>query len=286
MTEPANSPNAAQAEFWNSAAARGWAEQHARMDQVLVPLLDALLAAAAPRPGERVLDIGCGSGATVLAFAERVGPSGEVLGADIAASSVARAQERIAAAGLAQAEVIHADASTHAFPSAHFDLVCSRLGIMFFADPTATFANIRRSLKPEGRAAFIVFRAAAENLWPNGPTGAVRDLLPPLPTPGPEDPSPFSWADPARVHRILGGAGFHDVSLTPFDWVPRLAPPGGAREAADFMLVFGPLTRILPSQPAETQRAILARLETFFRDHDGADGVTLKAANWIVQARA
>jgi SAM-dependent methyltransferase len=286
MAQTAGPAYATQAEFWNSPAARGWADQHERMDRVLAPLLDALLQAAAPRLGERVLDIGCGSGTTTLALAARVGPSGQVLGADIATASVIRADARIAAAGLARAEVIHADASTHAFPSANFDLVCSRLGIMFFTDPTAAFANIRRAIKPDGRAAFIVFRTPAENPWPNGPTAAVRDLLPPLPAPGPEDPGPFSWADPARVHRILEGAGFRDVSLAMLDWTVRLAPPGGAAEAADFMLVFGPLTRILHTQTAETQRAVLARLETYFRDHDSPDGVTLRAANWIVQARA
>jgi ubiquinone/menaquinone biosynthesis C-methylase UbiE len=212
MADAAGSVNATQAEFWNSLAARGWADQHQRMDRVLVPLLEALMTAAAPQPGERVLDIGCGSGTTVLELAARVGPSGHVIGADIAEPSVAQAQRRIAAADLRQAEVIVADPSTHAFPAASFDLVCSRLGVMFFADPTATFRNIRRAIKPTGRAAFVVFRAASENVWPNGPTGAVRHLLPPLPAPDPEEPGPFSWANPARVRRILEGAGFRDLS--------------------------------------------------------------------------
>jgi SAM-dependent methyltransferase len=283
MADATGSVNAAQAEFWNSLAARGWADQHQRMDRVLVPPLEALMTAAAPQPGECVLDIGCGSGTTVLELAARVGPSGHVIGADVAEPSVAQAQRRIAAADLRQAEVIVADPSTHAFPAASFDLVCSRLGVMFFAEPTATFRNIRRAIKPTGRAAFVVFRAASENLWPNGPTGAVRHLLPP---PDPEEPGPFSWADPARVRRILEGAGFRDVSLTPVDWSPRLAPPGGAAEAADFMIVFGPLSRIVPALSAETEASVRATLETYFRGHDGPDGITLSAANWIVQARA
>jgi len=282
----AGSAKAAQAEFWNSPAARGWADQHARMDRALVPLLEALLQAATPQLGERVLDIGCGSGTTTLELAARVGPSGHVLGADIAETSVARARERIADSGLRQAEVIAADAAAHAFPAASFDLLFSRLGVMFFADPTAAFANIRRAMKASARVVLGVIRAASENVWPAGPTSAVRHLLPPIPTPGPEEPGPFSWADPARVRRILEGAGFREIFLTPLDWPVRLAPPGGAAEAADFMLVFGPLTRIMPSLPAAQQAAVRSTLETYFKDHDGPEGVTLSAANWIVQARA
>src|SRR5438093_3484624 len=116
MAEPAGS-NTAQIEYWNSPATRAWADEHERMDRAAAPLLAALLERAAPQPGERVLDIGCGSGTTVLELAARVGPGGHVLGADVAQHSVARARERIAAAGLVNAEVIAADAATHAFPA-------------------------------------------------------------------------------------------------------------------------------------------------------------------------
>ncbi|HEV2335649.1 MAG TPA: methyltransferase domain-containing protein [Stellaceae bacterium] len=285
MAQAQTGGNTAQAEFWNSPAARAWADQHARMDRALAPFLEALLVAAAPKPGERVLDIGCGGGTTVLELAARVGPQGSVLGADIAERSVARARERIAAASLGHAEVVVADASAHGFPAGAFDLSFSRLGVMFFAEPTAAFTNIKRAMTPAARVVLGVFRAAAENLWPIGPTGAVKHLLPPLPTPGPEEPSPFSLADPSRVHRILEGAGFREVSLTPFDWAVRLAPPGGAAEAADFMMVFGPLTRVVPTLPAAQQVAVRAALEAYFEGRDGPDGVTLSAANWIVRAR-
>ena len=281
-----SSSNAAQAEYWNGPNARAWAAHHERMDRALAGLLEALMERAAPRSGERVLDIGCGSGTSVLAAAARVGTDGYVLGADLAERSVARARERIAAAGLRQAEVIHADAAVHGFPAAHFDLVQSRLGIMFFADPTAAFANIRRALKPRARLALAVFRSGADDLFPNSMIAAVRHLLPPIPVPGPEEPGPFSWCDPARVHRILEGAGFRGVSLTPVDPVISLAGPGGAAEATEFATLFGPLTRILPSLPAEQQATVRATLEAFFQEHDGPQGITLSAQNWIVEARA
>jgi ubiquinone/menaquinone biosynthesis C-methylase UbiE len=190
--QPANSPNAAQRDFWNSPAARAWADQHERMDRVLAGLTETLLKFAAAQPGEHVLDIGCGID----------------LGAYIAEHSVPRTRQRIAAAGLAQVEAILADVSVHPFTPGSVDLVFSRLGVMFFSDPTTAFANVRRAVKAGGRLALAVFRTPRENPWPHGPIDAVRHLLPPIPTPGPEDPGPFSWADPARVRRILEGAGF------------------------------------------------------------------------------
>jgi len=133
MTDaPIPSPSDAQAEYWNSPAARPWAEQHERQDRALASLATAALDLAAPQPGEHVLDIGCGSGTTVLELAARVGPRGRVLGADISEPSVTRARERIAAAGLRHAEVIGADVATHPFVAGSFDLAFSRLGVMFF----------------------------------------------------------------------------------------------------------------------------------------------------------
>jgi SAM-dependent methyltransferase len=287
MAEPKiNDANAAQREFWNSPATRVWADEHERMDRVVADFTTKILALAAPQPGEHVLDIGCGGGTTTLELAKQVGPSGHVIGADIAEHSIACVCQRIADAGLKQAEAIVADVSVYPFAPNSFDLVFSRFGVMFFADPTAAFTNVRRAMKPAGRMSLAVFRTAKENLWPQGPLEAVRHLLPPLPTPGPEDPHPFSWADPARVHRILKGAGFRDVNLLRLDPKMRLAPPGGVAEAADFMMTFGPLTRVVPSLPAEQRAAVRAGVEMFFRDHDGPDGIVLPAANWVVQARA
>ena len=227
--QQAGSSNAAQIEFWNSAASRAWADQHERMDRAVAEVTKALLDLAAAQPGERVLDIGCGGGTTVLELAARVGPDGHVLGADIAEQSVARTRERIAAAGLRHAEVIVADVSSQPFAPNSFDLSFSRFGVMFFSDPATAFANVRRAMKPGGRVTLAVFRAAADNLWPNSPLAAVRHLLPPIPVPGPEDPGPFSWADPGRVHRILEGAGFREVSLTSLDPLIQL---GGRRHGA------------------------------------------------------
>ena len=287
MTDPlAPSPNAREVEYWNSAPTRSWAERHEQIDRLLADLTKVAMDSAAPRPGERVLDIGCGSGTTVLALAERVGPSGYVLGADVAKLSVERARERIRAADIHHAEVVLSDVSTDAFAAGSFDLAFSRFGVMFFSDPTATFINIRRALKPTGRLTLAVFRTPQENPWGTAAVAAVRHLLPPLVSPGPEDPGQFSWADPARVHRIIGGAGFRDISLTPYDPAMRLAGPGGAEEAADFAFRVGPVSRATANATAQQRNEIRAHLVAFFESQEGRDGIVMPGAIWVVRATA
>lgn len=277
----------AQAEYWNSAASRPWSEQHERQDRALAELAEAALGLAAPQANERAVDIGCGSGTTVLALAARVGRTGHVLGIDIAEPSVARARERIAAAGLPQAEVICGDAASHPFDAGSFDLAFSRLGVMFFDEPITAFANVHRAMNSSGRLVLAVFRPAGENPWPSAPMAAVRHLLPPAPPPPrPDEPGMFSWGDPARVTQILEGAGFRKVSLSPLDLQLQLAATGGAAEAADFALLFGPLTRVLPNLAPERQEAVRSALERFFQSHVTSRGVALPSAFWVVQARA
>jgi hypothetical protein len=165
-------------------------------------------------------------------------------------------------------------------------LVFSRFGVMFFAEPVATFTNIRKAMKPDARLALAVFRTPQENKWATAPLAAVRHILPPITPPGPEEPGEFSWADAARVHRILESAGFQDVSLTPHDPVMPLAAPGGAAEAANFMFRVGPVVRAMSDASEQQRKEVRAALEAFFRSHEGPQGVVLPGAIWIVTARA
>jgi SAM-dependent methyltransferase len=276
-------PNTADAAYWNSPATRVWATGHARIDAIFAPVLAAALDAAAPRPGERVIDIGCGSGTSVLALAEAVGPGGRVLGADIATESVAVARRRIAEAGLAQAAVLLGDAGSHPFPPGGFDLLFSRFGVMFFDPPVAAFRNLRAALRPGGRFCAAAFRAAAENPWVTVPAAALRPLVPPPPQAEPDAPGQFGWAREAHVRAILDGAGFTDIALAPRDLRFRLGEDAaGAAEAA---MSIGQGARALLGADAATRDAARAALETCFRAHEGPDGVNLCAAIWIVTAR-
>src|SRR5262249_17837876 len=146
--------------------------------------------------------------------------------------------------------------------------------------PAAAFANVHRAMVPGGRMALAVFRAPGGGLWPNSPLEAVRHLLPPIPTPGLEEPGPFSSADPAPVHRILESAGFREVSLTPFDPEIGLAETGGPAEAADFVMALGPLTRVLPALTARQRETVRAALEVYFQKHARHQRVFLPAAIW------
>lgn len=272
-----------QREFWNSEAARRWVTEQARIDRLAAEVTEAALSAAAPQHGEHVLDIGCGTGTTVLRLAAAVGPTGSVLGVDISQPQLALARQRIAAAGAAQAQVVLDDAATHDFPPASFDLAFSRFGVMFFADPTAAFNNIRRGMKPGGRLTFAVFRPGPENPWATASMAAIRHLVTPPPPPGPEEPGQFSWGDKARVRRILGGAGFRDIALTPFD--PQIVLGANAAEAAEFAMAMGPGARLLQGAAEATRDAARAALETFLKSHEGPNGVSLPGGVWLVSAR-
>jgi SAM-dependent methyltransferase len=280
------SRHVAQAQFWNSPAARTWADQHEPIDRQLSGVTEAMLRIAAPHTGEHVLDIGCGGGTTVLELAARVGPEGHVVGADISEHSVAMLRERIAAAGVRNAEVVLADVATYTFEIARFDLAFSRLGVMFFGDPTAAFCNVRRAMKPGGRLALAVLRTPEENPFSLAPLGAVRHLLPSFTPPGPEDPGMFSWADPARVHRLLQDAGYRNVSLTPLDLAMRFAAPGEATEAAELALMVGHVSRALAGAEPERRNAVRSALIPFFQQHDGPNGINLPSALWIVEGCA
>jgi ubiquinone/menaquinone biosynthesis C-methylase UbiE len=273
----------AQQTFWNSEATRRWVTEQARIDRLMADLTEAALAAAAPKHGERVLDVGCGTGTTVLKLAEAVGPNGRVLGVDISEQQLALARQRVAAGGVNQAQLVLDDAATHHFAPETFDLGFSRFGVMFFADPVAAFRNIRGAMKRSGRLLLAVFRSGPENPWATASVAVISHLVPPPVPLGPEEPGQFSWSEPERVKRILDGAGFHNVVLTPLDL--SFVMGRNAAEAAEFATFIGQGARLLNGQPDETRQAARVAFEAFFKPHEGPNGVTLPGALWLVSAQ-
>src|SRR5271166_3800603 len=192
---PLHADNAAQAEYWNKVAGRRWTDRQEEQDLVLRPISDRLIAAADAKPGDRVIDVGCGCGATTIDFAARVSPGGEVLGLDISEPMLARARERAPQSLPIQFEP--ADATVYDLEPSGADLIVSRFGVMFFADPARSFANLRKGLKHGGRLAFACWREAKQNPFFIVPLREARKHAPPLPEMDPEAPGPFAFANEA-----------------------------------------------------------------------------------------
>lgn len=259
---------------------RAWAEVRAAVELQLAPLGQRALAALAPRPGERIVDIGCGGGETALELADAVTPGGEVVGIDLSAAVLGFA--RRAAEGHPRLRFVQGDAQVFPFEPAAFDAAFSRFGVMFFADPIAAFANIRRSLKPGGRLAFLCWRALQENPLDILPLRAASPHLPPQADPDPDVPGPFALADPQRVRSILEAAGFGDIEITARD---ERVGSGDLDAMLAVCSQVGALGKILRENP-ELRDAALPAVRAALAEHDGPNGVRLNAATWVVTARA
>jgi SAM-dependent methyltransferase len=276
--------NADQIAYWNGPGGRHWTDRQAVQDVLLAPISEILIAHARAKAGERIIDVGCGCGATSIALAERVAPSGFVLGVDISAPMLTRARQ-VAPKGL-PLEFVLADATIHPFDPQSFDLLVSRFGVMFFAEPAVSFANLRRALRPEGRLAFICWREPKYNPWMMTALQAVYKHVPKLPQLGPEDPGPFSFAFEERVHRILGEAGFAGITMQPHDLSLDVAIGRGLDAAVQGALEIGPASRALQDHPEEVREAARASIREALAPFARGDKVPLAAAIWIVTALA
>src|SRR5258708_8607772 len=245
----AHDQNADQIAYWNGPGGQHWADRQQLQDIVRAPVSGVLINRAKVKAGERIVDVGCGCGSTSIALARKVGPTGHVLGIDISAPMLARARQ-MAPAGT-PVDFVLADATVYPFDAASFDLLASRFGVMFFAEPAVSFANMRRALRPTGRLAFACWREPRDNPFFMAPLQAVYKHVPKLPQLGPEDPGPFSFASEARVHRILSEAGFAGVAMEPYDLSLDIAVGRGLDAAVATALEIGPSSRALEGHPAE-----------------------------------
>ena len=269
--------NAMQSEFWNGPVGELWAGRQDVVDNTLRKIGEALTEFAAPAPGMRILDIGCGAGTSTLALAAAAAP-GTALGLDVSAPMIAAAKARGVPPNTA---FILADAANHRFEQ-EFDLAYSRFGVMFFTDPAAAFANIRKALKPGGRLAFVCWRAYEENQWARDVFEAALDLLPPQEPTDPLAPGPFALADRRRLKTILARAGFQDVRVSALDTVMMLGAT--AQDAAYEVLQLGPLSRAARELDDEVRAQIRDRVRPVLESFKTRAGITPAAACWLVGA--
>jgi len=275
--------NADQIAYWNGPGGQHWADRQQAQDVVLGPVSEVLIDRARARSGERIVDVGCGCGATAIALAHQVGPTGHVLGVDISGPMLARGRQ-VAPAGL-PVEFVLADATVHPFEPAGFDLLASRFGVMFFAEPARSFANLHRALRPSGRLAFACWRDPRENPFFMAPLQAAYKHVPKLPQLGPEDPGPFSFASEARVRRILGEAGFSGVEMEPCNLALDIAIGRGLDTAVQSALEIGPAARALAEQPPDVVAAATDSIREALAVYLRGQSVPLPASIWIVTAQ-
>ena len=281
----ANGPNAEQIRHWNEVAAPRWVASEAMLDAQIAPLGLAAMERARVAAGERVLDVGCGCGQTTLQLAAKVGPRGSVTGIDISTPMLERARARAAERELAQVRFLNADAQTTAVGAAAFDLVFSRFGVMFFADPRAAFANLRASLAPGGRVAFVCWQDLKLNPWMRVPLLAAAQHITLQPPSGPDAPGPFSFAAPARVRAILEGAGFADVAIDPLELELVVGGVGGNLEqAVEIMLELGPMAAAMREAAADLRPRVADAVREALAPFASPAGVKLGSAVWIVRA--
>ncbi|MGK3997696.1 class I SAM-dependent methyltransferase [Sorangium sp. So ce1024] len=279
-------PNADQIQYWNEVAGPKWVALHDTISAQIRPLGALAMDRAGIAAGERVLDVGCGMGETTLELGRRVGPGGAVVGVDVSAPMLERARAAALAAGAANVAFEDADAQTTALPGP-FDVLYSRFGVMFFSEPEAAFANLRRALRTGARLAFVCWRSLQENAWLLVPaTVAARHLE--MPQPDPHAPGPFAFADAARVRGLLERAGFTRVEHHPVDRELSVAGGRSLDEAVDFLLQLGPASAALRAAQAgpELVERVRADLREAIAPFDGPGGVRMGSAVWIVTAAA
>lgn len=272
--------NADQIEYWNGPSSLKWVRNQQRMDRTLGAFSQHVMDVADVSPGESVLDIGCGCGSTSLELGARVGGSGRVLGVDVSHPMLEVA--RSVPTDL-PVEFVEADASSHDLGRDAFDLVFSRFGVMFFADPDSAFAHIGGAVRSGGRVAFACWRPLSENPWMLVPVLVAKDFLQLPPRPGPEEPGPFSFADPERVRRILTNGGFTDIQIQPHDHAMVMGDT--VEEAIQTALEVGPVGSVASEADAATQQALNQAMAKKLSEFATPDGVRLGASIWCVTAR-
>ncbi|WP_299846117.1 class I SAM-dependent methyltransferase [uncultured Roseovarius sp.] len=275
--------NTDEPEYWRSA--QQWVDYQDLLDLLLQPVLDRLLVEAELQPGQRVLDIGCGTGASTMAAARQVGETGHVTGADISGLMLDHARKRTAQAGLDRINYIEGDAQTHGFAEAGYDHVISRFGVMFFADPVAAFRNILKPLKPGGQMVFLAWSGPAQNPWFAIPAQAAMDVLGKPEPSDPRAPGPMAFQERDYVDSILNNAGWHAVEIS--EIALELTPKGSVADIAAFATRLGPASRIIKDKggtEADTKRieeTVAENMAAF----DTEKGVRVPAMLNLVRAR-
>lgn len=258
---------------------RAWLEIREQLERQLEPLGQAAMMTLRLTPGERVLDVGCGIGGTPAALARAVGANGQVVGLELlqAAVEVVKRDPDLPKTVFFEC----GDAQTYPFAPGSFDAVFSRFGMMFFADPSAAFRNMKKALGPGGRLSFVCWRRLEENELDHLPLRAATPHLPPKLVSETAAAAWFSFSDPDYLRMVLGDAGFRRIEIAPHD---QLVSSGSLKAMVEVCARVGALGAILREHP-DLGPIATAALQRALAKRDGPKGPELRAATWIVSAR-
>ena len=270
-----------QAKLWNGTSGHAWVDAQELLDGMFARFEGVLVEAALAGSGSRVLDIGCGTGATTLAVAKRLGTTGRSVGLDISEPMIELARARAKSAAL-PATFICADAQDYAFEPASFDTIISRFGVMFFEDAFAAFANLRRAVSDSGGVLLIAWRGPEDNPFMTTAERAAASLLPSMPPRKPGAPGQFAFADSNRVHDILEKSGWTSIDIRPLDVACRFPQS----ELVRYMTRLGPLGSALQDVDESTRTRIITTVRAAFEPFVEGDEVRFIAACWRIAARA
>ena len=270
-----------QTKLWNGRAGHAWVDAQELLDELYRPFEELLVQVVPADSARRVLDVGCGTGATTLALARRLGATGRAIGIDLSGPMIDRARAR-AERTHSPATFIRADAATYAFEPATFDAITSRFGVMFFDDFVEAFANLRRAARADCELRFIAWRSAAENPFMTTAERAAAPLLPNLPARRSEGPGQFAFADQRMVHRILEESGWAEIEIRPIDVACALPE----RELAHHVTRLGPVGLALHEADEETRTRVVETVRAAFDPYVHGAEVRFTAACWMVGARA
>jgi SAM-dependent methyltransferase len=273
--------NTEQAQLWNGNSGAAWVALQDMLDAMFKPFEDMLVDSVAPGEGQRILDVGCGTGATTLALAARGGESGSCTGIDISEPMIATARSRADARRL-PAQFIVADAQTHPFEDNSFDVVVSRFGVMFFDDPASAFANLRRATHSGGRLIFLCWRHPDDNPFMSTAERVAGALLPGLVPRAVGRPGPLAFADPQVIRSRLGAAGWKAIDVKALDGTCTLP----VDDLVPYLTQIGPIARALPPADAQTRDAVIDALREAYKPFIDGDVVRYTAACWAVEATA
>ena len=275
--------NLKQKEFWSGSGGDVWVNKQSEMDIMLNPLGTKAISKLDLSKATKIIDIGCGCGATTLEIAKQLG-EGEIIGVDISEPMLAKAAKNASDQSLSNADFQVLDVQVDDMPS-DFDIAFSRFGVMFFEDPYQAFSNIYKSLKVNGQLSFVCWQNSSLNPWQTLSLQVIKEYLD-LPSPPPKSPGPFAFEDKNYISDILNQSNFKDIEIEGNQEDILMSSGKSIEEACEDYLTINPVvTEMLKNSKEELKDEILQALILKFSEFHNGDGLLFPSATWIVTAR-